>query len=312
MIVNTRLYVIFPYLIIMGMGAFQPLAKAGVPNVFPQSYNQSGFTTNDPPSWFYKTYEKKKLRAECFSLFFEGAEVLDLNVDTEVGREDVRELSDAMRDLSNEIGWRFNGFWSFPRLPGFFWEDDINDQPADYRACSLKSNCDIWPRVPSYPEENESKIKFTAEVLDITNQTAVNELLANIAQVFDWDGPVNESIGPLYGYIVYNEWLLSSNYESVWSEHEKEHDVDSPNRVMRLNHQTHYTLVTDNDPYYSYLNPPKRAITLFTPGARDSFAAYADARGYSYNKLPAVRNEFNDDDDSLVPFPVAPGETEPY
>jgi len=103
----------------------------------------------------------------------------------------------------------------------------------------------------------------------------------------------------VYGHIVLNEWLLSSNYESVWSPYESEHDVDSANRVMRLGHKTHVTLCTDDDPYYSYLNPPKRAVPLFTSHARDSFVAYAAARGFNYSRLPADRNEFNDDDSTV-------------
>ena len=267
-----------------------------MPERLPLTYIQSGFTTDDPPAWFYKTYELKRLRVECAAQFFDGAEVLDLNVDSQAGREDVRRLAKAMADVSKHNGRAFHGFWSFPRLPGFFWPDHIKSQPAKWRAVSLKSNGDVWTRNPSLPEENESKIKFTGEYLDITNDAAVERLLENVARVFRWDGPQGECVGPLPGYIVLNEWLLSSNYESVWSKHVKEHDVDSPDRVMRLGNKTHRQLFTDDDPYYSYLNPPKRCVPLYSHCAQQKFTAYAHAKGYAFTKLPADRNELNDDD----------------
>lgn len=131
------------------------------PHRLPLTYIQSGFTTNDPPAWFYATFERRKLRAECAAQFFDGAEVLDLNVDTAAGRRDVRDLASAMKAVSDERGQAFYGFWSFPRLPGFFWDRHIQTQPKEYRAYSLKSDGSVWLRGPSLPEENESKIRAT-------------------------------------------------------------------------------------------------------------------------------------------------------
>lgn len=263
---------------------------------FPVTYIQSGFTTNDPPAWFYRTPEQKRLRVEGIAQFFDGAEVLNLNVDTTAGRRDVRELSRAMQAVSRARGKLFVGFWSFPRLPGFFRPADVQAQPDGYRAWSLKADGSPWRRLPSLPEENESKIKFTGEMLDLANPEAVAALLANIRRCFRWDGPEGQCVGPLTGYIVLNECMLCSNWESVWSKHEKEHDVASPDTVMRLGRKTHRQLFVDDDPRYSYFNPPKRAIPLFSRRARDSFVEFARRRGHVFSVLPADRNEFVDDD----------------
>jgi hypothetical protein len=123
------------------------LACAQEPEL-PFTYIQSGFTTNDPPMWFCATPERKKLRVEGISQFFDGSEVLDLDVDTVAGRQDVRDLAGAMREVSEEQQRMFVGFWSFPRLPGFFRPDDIAAQPADYRALSLKADGSVWHRAP--------------------------------------------------------------------------------------------------------------------------------------------------------------------
>ena len=178
----------------------------------PITYIQSGFTTNDPPAWFYRDLKSKTLRAEGIHLFFDGAEILNLNVDSVDGRRDVRRLASAMAAAENESKRPFYGFWSFPRLPGYFRPDDIARQPVTFRATSLKSDGSVWVRLPSLPEENESKIKFSGESLDITNANAVSRLLANVARVFRWDGPDDDCIGPIHGFIDLNEWLLSSNY----------------------------------------------------------------------------------------------------
>lgn len=267
----------------------------------PLTYIQSGFSTDDPPAWFYKTVELKALRAEAISLFFDGSEVLNLNVDTVAGRRDVRDLATAMRRASEARAREFYGIWSFPRLPGFFRPEDIAAQPKTFRACSLKADGSLWVRAPSLPEENESKIKFTGEYLDLANETAVQALLRNVARVFRASGPPDECVGPLPGYVVLNEWLLSSNYESVWSKHEKEHDVASADTVIRLGRKTHRQLFTDSDPHYSYFNPPKRAVPLFSRMACRSFTAFAARRGLSYERLPADRCEFNDDATVALP-----------
>jgi len=268
---------------------------AAPPLTLPLTYIQSGFTTDDPPAWFYKTYDRKRLRVEGIAQFFDGAEVLNLNVDTATGRRDVRDLARAMRAVSAEQGRLFPGFWSFPRLPGFFRPEEVAKQPESYRAYSLKADRSVWRRAPSLPEDNESKIKFTGELFDVANGAAVEELLASIRRVFAWDGPEDECVGALCGFIVLNECMLSSNWESVWSKQETEHDVASPDTVMRLGRKTHRELFVDADPRYSYLNPAKRCVPLFSPTARDSFVAFARERGHNFDKLPADRNEFNDD-----------------
>jgi hypothetical protein len=273
--------------------------------MLPLTYLQSGFMTDSTPAWFYPRLEDKRRRALAIATQFSGAEVLNHDVDTETGRGDVRDLSEAMRLAGNELGRPFIGFWSFPRLPGFFRRSDIASQPDSYRAYSLKADGSLWRRLPSPVESNESRIKFTGEIVDITHEHAVNELLANVARVFRADGPVSECVGPLHGFIVLNETMLSSNYESVWGEHEEEHDVPGgADARMRLQERTHHDLFTDDDPHYSYLNPPKRCVPLFSENAAAVFSAYARERGVSVRGLPADRNEFldRDGDVSLPPW----------
>lgn len=265
----------------------------------PISYIQSGFNTNTPPMWFCATRERKRLRVQGIARLFDGSEVLNLDIETSTGLRDIRDLSSAMRDVSRKSERFFYGFWSFPRLPGFFWERDIDAQPAEFRSCSLKADGSLWARRPSPPEENESKIKFSGEDLDLTCDAAVDQLLANIARVFRHDGRAVSCVGRLHGFIVLNECMLSSNYQSVWSSNEGEHDVDSPDRVMRLGRKTHKQLFVDNDPYYSFYQPPRRGAPLFSENARDSFVAFARKRGHEYKRLPADRGEFNDDDASV-------------
>jgi len=286
-----------------GMFVVPSQSVAEEPRIFPLFFTQSGFVTDDPPTFFYATYEKKKWRAEVFSLFFNGTEIGNYNIDSQAGREDVRELSQAMKDMVAETGRPFVGFWHFPRLPGFFWPEDVALHPDSYRAKALKSDGSLWVRYPLPPEDIGSKIAVTGDYLDITNRTAVDEMFANIARVFDHDGDPAECIGPLYGFIMLDEHKVTRTYSSVWSQWEQERDVDDPMRVIRLNHKTHHSLFLDDDPYYSFLNAPKRAIPLYSQSACDSFISYAAARGYSYSKLPADRLEFNDDDSSMVPLP---------
>ncbi len=95
---------------------------------------------------------------------------------------------------------------------------------------------------------------------------------------------------------MFNESTLSGNYESIYTDNPLEHDVSSRDAVMRLDGKTHHELMSDDDPYICYLNPPKRAIPLFTEQAARSFAAFAKRAGHDFRQLPADRNEFYDDD----------------
>jgi hypothetical protein len=252
---------------------------------------------------YYRTLDEKILRARVFSRFFEGAQVNLLDLDSASGRH--RDISIAIGQIAAETGKPYFGMWKPPRLPGFFFAEDIDAQPADYRAQALKSDASLWERRPNRDTtEGATKTGTTADHLDITNQTAVSELLRNISRVFNQDGGT-ESIGPIRGHITLNEWKLTPVYKSIRAEDPYDHDVDSWDRVMRLNQATHEQLYYDTDLYISRYSPPKRVIPLFSENAANSFRDYAATKG-GFTKLPADRNEFNhcnNDDSCLVPLP---------
>ena len=266
----------------------------------PITYLQSGFFTGHEWGAHYRDYDDKLNRARELSRAFDAIEVLNQNLDTPDGFHDIRDTVQAFKTVSEELEQPFLGFWSFPRFPGFFRSEDISAQPESWRAMSLKADGSLWQRFPSRHEDIESLIKYTGEALDITNKEAVKQLLVNIRNTFQWDGPSDSTTGPLFGFVVLNEAMLTGNYESVWSADERRHDVHSPDAVIRLNQQTHFQLFTDNDPYYSYYGPPKRAIPLFSESAAYSFQAYAKELGYDFEQLPADRNEFLDDDNAVT------------
>ncbi len=266
----------------------------------PITYLQSGFFTGHEWGAQYRDYDDKLNRARELSRAFDAIEVLNQDLDTPDGFHDIRNTAQAFKTISEDLDQPFLGFWSFPRLPGFFRAEDISEQPKSWRSMSLKADGSLWQRFPSHPDDIESLIKYTGEALDITNDEAVKQLLENIRDAFQWDGPVDSSTGALFGFVVLNEAMLSGNYESVWSADERRHDVDAPDAVIRLNQQTHFQLFTDNDPYYSYYGPPKRAIPLFSESASIAFQKYALEQGHSFELLPADRNEFLDDDDAVT------------
>lgn len=279
----------------------------------PLAYIQSGFITGAEWPWNQKTHEQRRLRTQHLSRRFNAIEVINSDIDTAAGRRAVRELGQAFREVSADLGRPLPGFWSFPRLPGFFRAEDLSRQPESYRACSLRADGRLWHRAPPPPEDIESLIKFTGEALDLTNRSAVDELLAKTACVFRHDGPQDQSVGPLVGFVVLNEAKLSGNYSSTWSGDPRQRDVESPDTRIRLGHKTHQELFLDDDPYYSLYLPPKRAIPLFSENAARSFADFARGRGQAFSVLPADRNEFHDDD-ATVALPswvrfVAPEET---
>ena len=265
----------------------------------PITYLQSGFFTGHEWGVAYRDYEAKVARARVFSRSFTAIEVLNQNLDTPEGFRDIRDTVRALRTVSEERDPPFLGFWSFPRFPGFFRAEDIAGQPESWRAVSLKADGAEWRRYPSHPDDIESLIKYTGEKLDITHPEAVEQLMANVRRAFQWDGPDDASTGPLFGFVVLNEAMLTGNYESIWSEDERRHDVDSPDAVMRLDGRTHVELFTDDDPYYSFYGPPKRAIPLYSENAAESFRRFAGEQGHAFERLPADRNEFLDDDDAV-------------
>jgi len=266
----------------------------------PVTYIQSGFITGREWPSSLQTHNQRRLRAQYLSRRFNAIEVINGDIDTAAGRHAVRELNRVFRDVSDDPKRPLLGFWSFPRLPGFFRVEDLARQPESYRACSLRGDGRLWHRTPPPSEDNESLIKFTGEALDLANPRAVDEVLANAARVFRCDGPADQSVGPLLGFVELNEVKLSGNYSSTWSGDARQRDVESPDSRIRLDRKTHHELFSDNDPYYSYFLPPKRAIPLFSENAAQSFAAFARGHGHSFSALPADRNEFLDDDAAVA------------
>ncbi|MEM7353124.1 MAG: immunoglobulin domain-containing protein, partial [Acidobacteriota bacterium] len=281
------------------------LLVATAPTALAQhAFVQSVFNTDARIPAPYRSYDDKVLRTKAFSLIFTGTEVgnyLIWGTDAETGApssqgiEQVREVAAAMKQAAEETGRPFIGHFSFPRLPGFFWPDELALQPDDWRPRSLKSDGSPWVRYPPLSTDNHSKHAYNGWVLDITNQSAVEQLLTNLAIVFDQDGPEDVSVGPIYGYVMIDETTLGGLYRA-----DKETDVADPPQDgfatrMRLgNGRKHFDIWWDEDPYYSHLLGPKRAIPLFSESARDSFAAYAAAQGHpEIDTLPADRNEFN-------------------
>ncbi len=271
---------------------------------------QSGFHAEDPPVGFYDTLAKKQLRAEALSLNFRGSAVIALNLNTAIGLQEIRDISTAIGAAVASTQRPFLGYFSFPRMPGFFWPSELDLQSDSYRSQSLKSNGELWERRPRLPTEAHSRVAFTGQHLDITNPEAVGELLSNIRVLLDQNGPASTSVGPLYGFIYLNEWKLTGSYASVFSGGPSEHDVvhptiSPPDVPIRMGGGTrHVELFIDDDPVYSFRVPPKRAVPLYSSAARDSFVGFASALGYSYTKLPADRNEFNNDDSTLEPLPA--------
>ena len=268
------------------------------------TFKQSVFEATHPPTFFLQTYQRKYNRALAFSQFFDGVEIIVLDLDTPEGLADLHNTVDAVRDVGTDTGTDFVGFWTFPRLPGFYHPNvGEPEQPASFRSRGLNSDASFWTKYPALPTDGRSKIPVTGDHLDITNREAVNLLLDNIAVAFDQDGAPETSIGKIPGFITLNEWKLTSTYKSYADLEDNNKDVDSPDRLIRLGPKTQQQLLTDVDPYIGFLNAPMRAMGLYSESAAISFARYAHEQGFDFKTLPASRLEFNDDDASLVELP---------
>ena len=198
-----------------------------------------------------------------------------------------------MRRMQAATGREYFGFFSFPTLPGFSDEDDIAAQPEDYRSQSLDSLGRPWKRYPPEARSVATKTGFTGVHLDITNDTAVNELLANISITFNSIGG-EESIGALYGYFMISEDTLTGGSQDGMGVFDNNGNPSTTQSMRLGNGENHGTLLDDDDPYYSNTYPPKRVIPLYSENARVSFTAYAESQGHpEITKLPFDRNEFN-------------------
>ena len=286
-----------PYLLLQGL-----LLLLATPTLAQRTFVQSVFNNNCTPqangdclpNSSYNTLAKKKVRVQHFAELFDGGEIANLRISGafgDVGRQQTREISEAMRLESQTLGGRkFLGYYNFPRLPGFFWPEELAAQPASWRSHALKTDGTIWVRAPRAASSGSSQIDITGEHLDITNEAAVQQLLANIAEVFNQDGG-SESIGPLFGYIFFNEPKLTGTY----GDHLEDVVPPASTTLLRAGNGTRQSLMRNNDdPFYSFTVPPKRAIPLYSASAQQSFAQYAAQNGHpSMTLLPADRDEFN-------------------
>ena len=278
------------------------LAISTLPDGKAQVVSLQGITNTDAEltAWFYNTTSRKlNISTIIASSGFDASEIGNYyisGVNGVEGRDQVRQVSTAMRQHFVMTGKPYFGFFSFPSLPGFFDPADLAQQPSDYRSQSLDSLGRLWERAPDPRDPNTQgyRVGFTGSHLDITNRRAVEDLLANVSVVFDQAGG-NESIGPLFGYFMFSEDGLSGGKPLTQMGVFDDAGNPSTNQKMRARGGTrHNILFTDDDPEYSFLAGVKRMVPLFSPSARDSFVAYAASRGFTgIQKLPADRDEFN-------------------
>ncbi len=243
---------------------------------------------------------------------FGGTEVFATNLDTGPARANLRVLNDAARAVSTPEA-PFYLYVNTPRLPGFFFDEDVDAQPDVYRAKALRSDGREWPRRSPPKSEPQSFISFSGTTLDVSHGPAVDALMENVARVFRAQcSPQSACVGPLHGFVVIDEAQVSTPYTPF--DEEAAHadlvpikasagscvDLSGNARVKclkkrypRLKGGLPYNLYVDADTRFSFFSGPKRAIPLYSQAAAASFRAFAAARGRSYDKLPADRAEFN-------------------
>ncbi|MCH9651509.1 MAG: hypothetical protein K0U98_25000 [Deltaproteobacteria bacterium] len=298
-----------------------------------ESMIQSVMNTKAPPDPRYDEQAEKVALIEGYSHFFTGSEIGNYTISGvggASGRREVRRTSEAMRQAEANTGRPFLGYFHFPRLPGFFYDQELNEQPEQYRSLALRSDGTAWPKRPVPSCENESLIAVTGDHLDITYQPAVNELLANVARVFDQDcedlpgGQEGDCIGPIHGYILLDEYQLRGRYrgsppcdpknpqpgEPCTCDVTAFADVFPNGGSTKIRSEgattgsTHIDLYVDDDHYYSFYQPPLRTLSLFSKSALASFRNFG---GYGSDVLlPADRREFNHcggTDNCLQPLP---------
>ncbi len=257
----------------------------------------------DTHAAYNRLHEKEAISQIYKDNGFDGSEighyylsdVVDASCPASEGRDQAREVSTAMSNIHSGPGLGYFGFHSYPSMPGFFTQTELDQQPAIYRSQALNSLGALVERNPEPPHSTGSKIAFTGEHLDITYRPAVEALLANIRVAFDADGGP-ESVGPIYGYYMLSEDGLGGRFlVDEWEVFNNTGQASVSARIRYGGGTQHQALFTDADPKYSFLAGVKRLIPLFSASARDSFVDYLDQAlpGHNVTKLPADRNEFN-------------------
>lgn len=141
---------------------------------------------------------------------FGGSEVLATNLDTGPARANLRVLDAAARAVSTPEA-PFYLYVNTPRLPGFFFDEDIDTQPDVYRAKALRSDGREWPRRPPEKAETQSFISFSGTALDVSRGPAVDALMEKVGRVFRAEcGQPTACVGPLHGFVVIDEAQVST------------------------------------------------------------------------------------------------------
>lgn len=274
----------------------------------PFAYMQSAFYTGNPADDTHiLDHDGRKTLVRNFQRQnFTGGEIFFGTLETEVAMADIRDMNSAIAEVALEDGTDpFFGLWILGRMPGFSWPENVTQQPASWRSQALLSNGSLYglaPPNPSDPAAHDYIFDFNGHFLDITNDEAVTALLENVNRTFQWDGPSETSVGPLIGSLLLSEAKLSDNYWSC--------SDDLPDFVPRdadtggpplIGYGDPGYLCKDYDPTISFWQPPKRYMPLQSESARDSFVAFAAARGvYDVVALPADILEFNADVETVT------------
>jgi hypothetical protein len=237
---------------------------------------------------------------------FAGGEVFLTRLENSTDFQAARKVNQAIAEVRAEPGGKdFIGIFTNGRFPNFSEQADLNQQPASYRAVSLKSNGSLWVRQPFASTSFESLFGIEGVVVDIANDTAVRAMMDNLFAAFDHEGLSTQSVGPLNGFYVFNESRLSPIYVPfTQSPAPPDNDDLVPKSALPLRPgcPSYLTqnppLLRGGDPCVTsdFLSGPKRAVPLFSVSAKNKFVQYAAARGVTVDYLPADRNEFNNND----------------
>lgn len=321
---GERLRRLVAFLCLGAAGGLPPPLPAAIKSSLPLGYVQSAFVAGDPNvrqsngvSFLNATQRREQLRifaAGASRGTFAGGEMFINTLETAAARADVRRMNTAILEVANETQTPpFLGLWIPARLPGFWWPANYSGQPQAYRARGLMSNGSEWVLYPTAQATGTSILNFHGSDLDITNEAAVDALMANLATVFRADCvPDDACVGPLVGSLLFSEAGLSPPYladrlppygDSDNAQFGNLSDLQPPDEhgrppLLRMGNAS--TLFTDGNVTFSFYQGPRRTIPLFSTHARDSFVRFAAARGVSTTTLPANRDEFNADESTVT------------
>jgi hypothetical protein len=272
----------------------------------PFNYVQSALFVGTGESGASQSLDELKALIRMNQRKFAGGEVFLTSLENATDFQDARKVNQAITEVRAELGGKdFIGIFTNGRLPNFSEQADFNQQPASYRAVSLKSNGSLWIRQPFASTSPASLFGIEGVAVDITNDTAVKAMMDSLFAAFDHEGLSTESVGPLNGFYVFNESRLSPVYVPFTQDAAPPDNDDLvPKSPLPLRQGCPLYLsqnppqLKSGDPCLTtdFLSGPKRAVPLFSVSAKDKFVQYAAARGVSVTYLPADRNEFNLDD----------------